>query len=79
MGFQGKHALILTFGGLCGSQEITAKVVEGKITFEKTLQVKIKNKKAETPDKAPTTEVKETETGEVGGKEWERRGRKKSK
>jgi len=66
-------------GKFKAGDEITAKVVEGKITFEKTGKVEIKNKEAETPGKVPTTEVKETETKEVGGEERERRGRKKSK
>jgi ATP-dependent Clp protease ATP-binding subunit ClpC len=66
-------------GKFKAGDEITAKVIEGKITFEKTGKVEIKNKKTETPGKATTTEVKETETKEIGGEEREKRGRKKSK
>jgi ATP-dependent Clp protease ATP-binding subunit ClpC len=66
-------------GKFKAGDEITAKVIEGKISFEKTGKVEIKNKKTEAAARTPVTEIKEAETKETGGEEREKRGRKKSK
>jgi ATP-dependent Clp protease ATP-binding subunit ClpC len=67
-------------GKFKAGDEITAKAVEGKLVFEKTGKVEIKNKTIETPGKLETPPPqKETAVKEVGGEEREKRGRKKSK
>jgi ATP-dependent Clp protease ATP-binding subunit ClpC len=67
-------------GKFKAGDEITAKAQEGKLVFEKTGKVEIKNKTKETPGKLETAPQKSgTETKEVSGEERERRGRKKSK
>jgi len=66
-------------GKFKAGDEITAKVVEGKLVFEKTGKVEIRNKTAETPGRLTPEPKTETEIKEVGGEERERRGKKKSK
>ncbi|MFA4906314.1 MAG: AAA family ATPase [Candidatus Margulisiibacteriota bacterium] len=67
-------------GKFKAGDEITARAVEGKLVFEKTGKVEIKNKTSSTPGKLETAPIKkETEVKEVGGEEREKRGRKKSK
>jgi len=67
-------------GKFKAGDEITAKVSEDKLVFEKTGKIEIKNKTKETPGKLETAPQKsETETKEVSGEERERRGQKKSK
>jgi len=69
----------LIAGKFKAGDEITANVVDGKITFSKTGKVEIKNKKEETPTKASTTAQEGTAVKETGGEEREKRGRKKSR
>ncbi len=66
-------------GKFKAGDEVTAKVVDGKLVFEKTGKVEIKNKKVETATKSPTTAMPESSTKETGGEEREKKGRKKSR
>ncbi|HTY13875.1 MAG TPA: ATP-dependent Clp protease ATP-binding subunit [Candidatus Omnitrophota bacterium] len=66
-------------GKFKAGDEVTAKVADNKLAFEKSGKVEIKNKKIETETKASTTALpKEEAVRETGGEERERRGRKKT-
>ncbi|KAF0134411.1 MAG: ATP-dependent Clp protease ATP-binding subunit ClpC [Candidatus Saganbacteria bacterium] len=66
-------------GKFKAGDEVSAKIVDGKMVFEKTGKVEIKNKKSADISKETVAVKKGTETKEVGGEEREKRGRKKAR